>query len=795
MADTPDFSQMSDSDLQSIVSGGQQSQDQQQTPSLQNMSNDQLMSIVGSAPKDNPYAQMSDQDLMKIASGGQQQQTGPQSAEEEHQARVARYQPIADAAVAKEGAMKAFTTPTESSVPIVGPLVAKTIASSKAKSDDYASYGDTEDERYKNILAEQEAYNNARWQQHPWAYGAGHVATNIASAIPAAVLAPEAGATLAGAAGLGALTGAASSAASSAPGSTWSDIGKNALTGAEMGTIAGPAGNLVARGLGSLAGAARNTFENLFDTQSAAARSLLSGQAPTAAGEAAPSIIQKGLAEDKSAMPIDISGAKGIVEKAAGKASDTTAVDNLVSDLNNRYSDSTGVFQSAIDQAAGKPINSAAQQQLADKAKSDVLDKVYSAAYNDPNAQNLTPPNLGFLINNKFGTKAFSEADMMWNAKYGKPFTGGQQTAPPSFPALKPTTVNGQPNIQNSPQTGFSLEYLDYVKRSLNEQAKQAYKKGKNQLSTLITDQKNQLSDYMRNAVTDQNGNFLYGDATDTARRYFQNDNAYEAGQKFFDVGNIASKTSTPELPDQMMNAFSTEYTPAEKQSMANGLLSFIKENPQQAIRVFNAADNTTLGRYKTVLNTGIGPGTFDSVKNATDTAHLAAVANTITPKLPSNTINQVGLGAMGLALIENPALLTNPKALAVAGLGYGAKKGVEAVAARKANAIVRLATSQKPEDFQLLQRMLQSDAQSREIMQKLKTGMTAAVAATAGTATSHASGGRVGRAMGGKVMDAQTLVRDAERAKNRINKGTEPLLTVPDEAITKALAIANEKI
>jgi hypothetical protein len=43
--------------------------------------------------------------------------------------------------------------------------------------------------------------------------------------------------------------------------------------------------------------------------------------------------------------------------------------------------------------------------------------------------------------------------------------------------------------------------------------------------------------------------------------------------------------------------------------------------------------------------------------------------------------------------------------------------------------------------------------------------------------------------------MDAQTLVRDAERAKNRINKGTEPLLTVPDEAITKALAIANEKI
>jgi len=784
MADTPDFSQMSDADLQSIVSGGQQSQDQQQTPSFQDMSNDKLMSIVGSAPKDNPYAQMSDQDLMKIASGGQQQQAGPQSAEEEHQARVARYQPIADAAVAKEGAMKAFTTPTESSVPIVGPLVAKTIAASKAKSDDYASYGDTEDERYKNILAEQEAYNNARWQQHPWAYGAGHVATNIASAIPAAVLAPEAGATLAGAAGLGALTGAASSAASSAPGSTWSDIGKNALTGAEMGTIAGPAGNLVARGAGSLAGAARNTFENLFDTQSAAARSLLSGQSPTAAGEAAPSIIQKGLAEDQSAMPIDISGAKGIVEKAAGKASDTTAVDNLVSDLNNRYSDSTGVFQSAIDQAAGKPINSAAQQQLADKAKNEALDPLYQAAYNHPSAQNITPDNIDFLINTPHGQSAMKFANMEMRTKYGPSFQVNK-----NVPFMKDDEGDF---VKNAP---LPLEYWDKFKQGLNDQAAAAYKNGEKNLGNRISDDASSLRDYLSDTVKDENGVPLYGNAVDTARRYFQNDNAYEAGQKFFDVGNIASKTSTPELPDQMMNAFSTEYTPAEKQSMANGLLSFIKENPQQAIRVFNAADNTTLGRYKTVLDTGIGPGTFDSVKNATDTAHLAAVANTITPKLPSNTINQVGLGAMGLALIENPALLTNPKALAVAGLGYGAKKGVEAVAARKANAIVRLATSQKPEDFQLLQRMLQSDAQSREIMQKLKTGMTAAVAATAGTATSHASGGRVGRAMGGKVMDAQTLVRDAERAKNRINKGTEPLLTVPDEAITKALAIANEKI
>lgn len=63
----------------------------------------------------------------------------------------------------------------------------------------------------------------------------------------------------------------------------------------------------------------------------------------------------------------------------------------------------------------------------------------------------------------------------------------------------------------------------------------------------------------------------------------------------------------------------------------------------------------------------------------------------------------------------------------------------------------------------------------------------------------SYFAGGRIARQSGGRVGSpgsaADKLIAAAEKAKNRHSDDTSPLLDVPDEAITKALAIANEKI
>lgn len=61
-----------------------------------------------------------------------------------------------------------------------------------------------------------------------------------------------------------------------------------------------------------------------------------------------------------------------------------------------------------------------------------------------------------------------------------------------------------------------------------------------------------------------------------------------------------------------------------------------------------------------------------------------------------------------------------------------------------------------------------------------------------------QADGGRVGRASGGAVnhaSEADRLVALADRAKKSHNNQTKPLLAVPDETITHALAIANDSV
>lgn len=62
-----------------------------------------------------------------------------------------------------------------------------------------------------------------------------------------------------------------------------------------------------------------------------------------------------------------------------------------------------------------------------------------------------------------------------------------------------------------------------------------------------------------------------------------------------------------------------------------------------------------------------------------------------------------------------------------------------------------------------------------------------------------QAAGGRIGRKSGGRIGDpgsaAEKLILAAERAKKNQGNATSALLQMPDEAITKALAVANEHI
>jgi hypothetical protein len=87
------------------------------------------------------------------------------------------------------------------------------------------------------------------------------------------------------------------------------------------------------------------------------------------------------------------------------------------------------------------------------------------------------------------------------------------------------------------------------------------------------------------------------------------------------------------------------------------------------------------------------------------------------------------------------------------------------------------------------------SDAASTAVSQPVTYGLTR-VGET--EQKLQASGGRIGRATGGRAQGAMTadmLIAAAERAKKNDGKATSSLLDQPDEAITRALAIANKNI
>jgi hypothetical protein len=87
----------------------------------------------------------------------------------------------------------------------------------------------------------------------------------------------------------------------------------------------------------------------------------------------------------------------------------------------------------------------------------------------------------------------------------------------------------------------------------------------------------------------------------------------------------------------------------------------------------------------------------------------------------------------------------------------------------------------------------LQGARESQSALERREQERRARGEAAGGPVRARKAGGRIGRLDHGGVADA--LIRAAEKAKKGHNTTTEPLLEQPDEAITKALAIADEAL
>jgi hypothetical protein len=157
---------------------------------------------------------------------------------------------------------------------------------------------------------------------------------------------------------------------------------------------------------------------------------------------------------------------------------------------------------------------------------------------------------------------------------------------------------------------------------------------------------------------------------------------------------------------------------------------------------------------------------------------------------------NQILMQTMGLP----PGIAAKAAIFGAAGMSGRAlyNAGERAVAQK----MLPLITEGTPESFAKLSRMMDESRAAKIVYDKLyhTTGILARQMAEdqAAEGEQKAYGGRTGRATGGRVgvdVEADALVRAADRAKKDFNRTTEPLLNTPDNHIAKALEVANKAI
>jgi len=719
------------------------------------------------------------------------------TAEEEHLGRVEKYEPLAAEIAKKSGPVPAMSG-NVANVPIVGPLIEKGLAYGTAATGIPIVEGDTTEERYRNLLARNQALDEALKKQYPTASKIGS-ATDIAGSVMAT---PELGV----AAGLtkiapslgrsipffarsieGAGYGAASAAAEGPPGETMEERIKRVGPEAAFGAAAPH----VLRGIiGSSAwalGKGKNLVADIFNPEGAEIRALAKEAAKTP-GKAStaglsPEEYAAAVARGEDVSLMDVQGAKARIAHAAERLPMDENISNINAALDQRFKESSQRLGQDIDRAFGAPIDAAAIRAQALETARVNNKPLYESAYAKPiDYASESGQNIENIINTRVPSNALNRANELMRLE-------GKQ----SQQILADIADDGTVVFKRMPDT----MQVDYITRALNNLAESGEGAGamgaQTQLGAAYKALARDLRDNLKIAVPE------YGAAVDSAGRYIKQNNAFDAGIDFFNLANVSSKTADPKLVGQQLNNFKKVYSDTDKEMMAQGLASYIKENPYEAARVFAKGDKVTMDRFKTVL----GPERFNQIDDALRVNRLAAMTKEIGSASQSKNlfgpIVTAGLGAGAFYALENSpqifeSVKNNPIAssgvLAFLALGYAGKKIRSVEGNRRAAALLSLAASDDPDVSKKLLEAAQKDARVREALRNLESQVSRTYVAMHAQESDNQN--REGRASGGRVGGAaESLLRDLKRRRVMINNQTEQMLSMPDDAIVQALNAA----
>ena len=448
----------------------------------------------------------------------------------------------------------------------------------------------------------------------------------------------------------------------------------------------------------------------------------------------------------------------------------------------SRLADSQARMENLLTHEAGAPLNPASMTDQIEKSGRAELDDIYDVARDPKNIKGNSIYASDFdpaLQGNPYFQKSIANAADLVNS------------------SMKPEAHIIPSWSENTGERPGNLAYWDLVKRDLDTQYKQLMAHGNTQdeqRALQILDVKKALVSRLDEMVPE------YQQARGAASEFFQSRTAPEAGANFY------GKMDSFDAADAAKNY--NGYSDTQKAYFKNGFLSEMNNDmgrPGGAAVL--AKKMTTDPDFQQKAQMVLGPS-YKNIRNSI----LAEDLSTSAKKLAESGTSHMGgmLPTVGAAVTGGAMpiyeLLTN-EAFRVGALDPNYLLGVVpgmvvgAAAAKRAKSVaqktIELATSGKAEDMEDVVRLASHNPVAQRTLERMNRYSQAA---NQQGAPLEASGGRIGRASGGRTMKdpkkkAESLILLAEKIKKEEGKNTSSLLNLDDTTVAKALAVANKHI
>jgi hypothetical protein len=478
----------------------------------------------------------------------------------------------------------------------------------------------------------------------------------------------------------------------------------------------------------------------------------------------------------------------------------------------NRFANQSTDLSNFMQKTMGSDLNSQSVIDGLKQSAENLVTPAYKAAYaegangvwSDKLSNLLQSPDVASAIN-KTNKTAINDAVINGQPIIGNPFNVAEDGT-----ISLATDANGNRAIP-------SLQYWDSVKKNIGDMENAAYLNRNNNYAAQLTNLRKQLVSELDSQVPS------YAKARDLSYANFNAKDAFSAGQKF--LGLSKSSNLDPMLKDI------SKFSEPEKELFSQGFASEISRKAlnapdrQNVLSMFNSP--AMRQKIQVGLNTAANPDRSNQIEaylrnmNIQDKVRTAVASaapkGATTPveglayhgKTIGDTIlHGLSAPASGAMLGAGEAAYNygfDPEQIAKHALIGGSlgllKNGLSAGDAKVANIIGQKLLSSNPDDIHAA---LQAAAKNPKIMdnfRKIEMGLTyTGIEGAQGLNNSETEKSSIARASGGRVKKSHEflvnrLMKLAEYAKKDENTHTKSLLGANDEAVVRALAIAQKHI